>query len=83
MSLPRLWPEGIQAAVTVTVNFDGESVEHKSMPLPLWGRYSYGRYGAQLGAQRLLDLFAHYGIRATFFDSPAPWTVSTTRSTSL
>jgi peptidoglycan/xylan/chitin deacetylase (PgdA/CDA1 family) len=67
MSLPRIWPDGTQAAVTVTVNVDGESLEHKTMPLPLWGRYSYGRYGAQLGAQRLLALVARYGVRATFF----------------
>ena len=67
MSLPRIWPEGQQAAVAITVNLDGESVEQKSQPLPLWGRYSYGRYGAQLGVARLLDLFARHQVRATFF----------------
>jgi peptidoglycan/xylan/chitin deacetylase (PgdA/CDA1 family) len=64
------WPGGAQAAVAITVNFTGESVERRTMPDgPLWGRYSYGRYGAQVGVQRLLDVFAEYGVRATFFIS--------------
>jgi peptidoglycan-N-acetylglucosamine deacetylase len=64
------WPDGAQAAVAITVNFHGESIERRTMPDgPLWGRYSYGRYGAQIGVQRLLDLFADYGVRATFFIS--------------
>lgn len=67
MSVPSLWPAGIQAAAAITVDFDGESVEHHDMDLPLWGRYSHGRYGAQVGAYNLLALFARYEIRATFF----------------
>ncbi len=61
------WPEGIQAAAAITVNFCGESVEHGTMELPLWGRYSHGRYGAQQGVYNLLDLFARYEVKATFF----------------
>src|SRR5262249_17696693 len=34
---------------------------------PLWGRDSYGRYPAKIGARRLLDCFARAGVRATFF----------------
>lgn len=67
MSLPRFWPESYQCAATITVNFDGESLDQKNSPLPLWGRHSFGRYGAQAGVQRLLALFARYGITATFF----------------
>jgi len=64
----NFWPGGAQAAVAITVNFHGESIERRTMPEgPLWGRYSYGRYGAQIGVQRLLDLFAAQGVRATFF----------------
>lgn len=67
MSVPRVWPEGYQCAATITVDFDGESVEARSMDLPLWGRNSYGRYGAQVGLQRLLALFQRFGVTATFF----------------
>ncbi|MHB8646139.1 MAG: polysaccharide deacetylase family protein [Thermomicrobiales bacterium] len=67
MIVPALWPAGIQAAAAITVDFDGESVEHQTMPLPLWGRSSHGRYGAQVGAYNLLALFARYELRATFF----------------
>lgn len=63
---PR-WPDGAQCAVTVTVNFDAESVERQTMPGPLWGRYAYGRYGAQVGIHRFLDLFERHGVRATIF----------------
>ena len=62
------WPEGYHAAATVTVNFDGESVEQRTLPdQPLWGRFSYGRYGAQIGVYRILDVLDRYGVRATFF----------------
>lgn len=67
MSTPTVWPAGIQAAAAITVDFEGESVEHSTMDLPLWGRYSHGRYGAQVGASNMLALFARYDIRATFF----------------
>ena len=62
-----VWPDGIQAAATVTVNFAGESVEHSSMSLPLWGRNAHGRYGAQQGVYNLLELFRRYDVTATFF----------------
>lgn len=63
------WPAGVTAAATVTVNFDAESVEHQTLDLPLWGRDSHGRYGAQVGVFNLLDLFARHDVRATFFIS--------------
>jgi peptidoglycan/xylan/chitin deacetylase (PgdA/CDA1 family) len=62
------WPDGAQAAAVVTVNFDGESFEQPQLPgEPLWGRYSFGRYGAQAGVYRLLDALARFDVRATFF----------------
>jgi peptidoglycan/xylan/chitin deacetylase (PgdA/CDA1 family) len=62
------WPEGYHAAATVTVNFDGESVEQRALPdQALWGRFSYGRYGAQTGVYRILEALARYGVTATFF----------------
>lgn len=62
------WPDGVQAAAIVTVNFNGESVEQRAFPgQPLWGRNSYGRYGAQTGVDRLLAAFERHDMRATFF----------------
>ncbi len=67
MSQEFQWPDGLQAAAAITVNFGGESVEHASMDLPLWGRSSHGRYGAQQGVYNLLELFRRYEVTATFF----------------
>lgn len=68
MSNQDFWPDGHQCAVVITVNFDAESVDRKDVPEgALWGRYAFGRYGAQIGAARLLEAFDRYGIRATFF----------------
>jgi peptidoglycan/xylan/chitin deacetylase (PgdA/CDA1 family) len=62
------WPDGYHAATTVTVNFDGESVEQRTLPgQPLWGRFSYGRYGAQIGVYRILEALDRVGVKATFF----------------
>jgi peptidoglycan-N-acetylglucosamine deacetylase len=62
------WPEGVQSAAVITVNVDGESFEQPEFPgEPLWGRYGYGRYGAQEGIYRLLTVFERFAVRATFF----------------
>lgn len=62
------WPDHQQSAAVITVNFDGESFEQPELPgEPLWGRYAFGRYGAQLGVYRILELLERYGVRATFF----------------
>jgi len=66
--LTQQWPDEHQSAAVITVNFDGESFEQPMLPgEPLWGRYSYGRYGAQVGIGRILALFERYSVRATFF----------------
>jgi peptidoglycan-N-acetylglucosamine deacetylase len=60
--------EAWQSAAVVTVNVDFESFEQPELPgEPLWGRYSYGRYGAQEGIWRLLKVFRRYEVNATFF----------------
>jgi peptidoglycan/xylan/chitin deacetylase (PgdA/CDA1 family) len=68
MNADQNWPEGAQAAVAVTVNYDGESVERAERGSgALWGRHSYGRYGTQAGTPRILDLLELLGIESTFF----------------
>lgn len=67
MSEAFSWPDGVQAAAAITVNFGGESIEHSGMELPFWGRSSHGRYGAQQGVYNLLELFDRYEVKATFF----------------
>jgi peptidoglycan-N-acetylglucosamine deacetylase len=52
----------------VTVNVEVESHDATvSGGAGLFGRYSYGRYGAREGVWRLLDAFAAEGVSATFF----------------
>lgn len=54
--------------VTISVNVDVESRDGQACGVSgLFGRYSYGRYGAREGMWRLLRLFAEEGIAATFF----------------
>lgn len=63
-----IWPDQQQSAAVITVNFDGESFEQPELPgEPLWGRYAFGRYGAQIGVYRILELLDRYSVRATFF----------------
>ena len=52
----------------VTVNVEVESHDERiAGGAGLFGRYSYGRYGAREGVWRLLDAFADEGVKATFF----------------
>lgn len=58
------------APFVVTVNLDVESVDAANAGAAgLFGRYSYGRYGAREGVRRYLEIFARRGVRATFFVS--------------
>jgi peptidoglycan/xylan/chitin deacetylase (PgdA/CDA1 family) len=55
-------------AVSVSVNVHGVARElQEAKPHELWGRFSYGRYGRNVGHARLLDLLAQHGIVATVF----------------
>jgi peptidoglycan/xylan/chitin deacetylase (PgdA/CDA1 family) len=64
-------PAGIAACpVVVTVNLDVETLDAQAAGAAgLFGRYSYGRYGAREGLWRILNLLADAGVRATFFVS--------------
>jgi peptidoglycan/xylan/chitin deacetylase (PgdA/CDA1 family) len=54
--------------LNVTVNLVGTSHELREVKEDrLWGRYSYGKYPANAGIERMLDLFGRTGIKATFF----------------
>ncbi len=58
--------------VTIGVNVDIESLDAaNSGKGGLFGRHSYGRYGAREGIWRLLDEFSDTGVLATFFIVPA------------
>ena len=62
------WPPGKTCGVTVTVNFDAESVDlHEVARENLFGRFSFGRYGMRAGIWRLLEVLRARGIRGTFF----------------
>ncbi len=54
--------------LSVTVNLQGNSHELREVKEDrLWGRYSYGKYVANVGLRRTLDLFDRLGVQATFF----------------
>lgn len=63
-----LWPQGKVCGVTVTVNFDAESVDlHEAAKENLYGRFSYGRYGMRAGVWRLFEVLRAQGLKATCF----------------
>lgn len=52
----------------LTVNIHGTSVEKRQGGEgAMLGRFSYGRYGANVGNMRLLQMFRRLGLKATFF----------------
>ncbi|WP_084651464.1 polysaccharide deacetylase family protein [Ottowia thiooxydans] len=54
--------------VVVSVNFDVETLDAQvAGAAGLFGRYSYGRYGAREGLWRILNALEECGVRATFF----------------
>lgn len=62
------WPAGTHCGVFLSVNFDAESLDLRSTSEKrLFGRFSYGRYGARAGFPRLIGLLRKHGIPATFF----------------
>lgn len=61
---------GVKAScpVVVAVNVDVETVDLQvASGAGLYGRYSYGRYGAREGLWRLLNVLADEGVKGTFF----------------
>jgi hypothetical protein len=55
--------------VALTVNLQGSTVEVREVGSEdkLYGRYSYGKYMAAVGATRLFDMLRARGLRATVF----------------
>ena len=63
------WPKGARCAVMLTFDFDAETLwlarDRKAANLP--GVMSQGRYGANVGVPRLLELLAAENVPATFY----------------
>ncbi len=63
------WPNGAQSALTLTFDFDAESLwlandpRHRDLPTVL----SLGKYGAKVGVPKILELLRQEEIRVTFF----------------
>lgn len=67
---PILWPHGARCAVCFTFDMDGESLMHVGQPDSIADRAvgtSDLRYGPEIAVPRLVDLFARYGLKQTFF----------------
>jgi peptidoglycan-N-acetylglucosamine deacetylase len=64
-----VWPGGARAAVTLTFDFDAETVWLSRDPhvTDRPGVLSQGRYGSTIGVPRILQLLAAEQLRATFF----------------
>ena len=64
-----IWPESNECAVALTFDFDAESLwlannpNHENLPAVL----SIGKYGAEVGVPKILELLRQEDIRATFF----------------
>ncbi len=76
MSVPGLianpvpWPNGARVAACFSFDMDGESLMHIAHPTDANKRVSglsELRYGPTVGVPRLLNIFAHFGIKQTFF----------------
>ena len=58
--------------LVVSVNVDIETLDaERAGEAGLFGRYSYGRYGAREGFWRLAEVLRSTGVKATFFVDPA------------
>lgn len=64
-----IWPNNAKCAVMITVNLDAEffwlSLSPDSVHRPK--TLSMGQYGLNRGLERILNVFDHFGIKATFF----------------
>lgn len=60
------WPNGARCVVAISCDFDGTGNEIGLGNDPV-GVHSAGGYSGRRGVRRMLDIFAHHGIRATFF----------------
>jgi len=63
-----VWPNGAQCAVTLSFEYDAESVEMAYYRFVMNGR-NWGGFAPKHGIPRILDLLEQYHIRGTFFIS--------------
>ena len=69
MTNPVVWPNGAQCAVMLTFDFDAETLwlgkdpSNRDRP----GLLSIGKYGANVGVSKILELLANEALPATFF----------------
>jgi peptidoglycan-N-acetylglucosamine deacetylase len=61
--------DGKTCTIALTVNLQGDTVERREVASEeaLFGKYSYGKYMAAVGATRLFDMLRDRGLRATVF----------------
>lgn len=63
---PPSWPGGARVAVTLSFDFDNETVSLRDNNTSA-SNLSRGQYGSRAGLPRVLDLLERRGIRASFF----------------
>lgn len=64
--LPASWPEGSRVAVTLSFDFDNETLTLRNGDTSP-SRLSTGEYGSRAALPRVLELLKRYDIPATFF----------------
>ena len=67
---PVPWPNGARCAVAFTFDMDADSIlhlAHHSSADTRVAALSMLRYGPEVAVPRLVDLYAHFGMRQTFF----------------
>jgi len=72
---PVPWPQGARCAVVFTCDMDADSILHLAHHASADTRVaalSMLRYGPEVAEPRLVDLYARFGMRQTFF-LPACW----------
>ena len=70
-----MWPEDNRCAVSLSFDFDAETLWFRTMRQPYPGQMSRGEYGARAGVPRILELLRKYNLKATFF--VPGWTADT------
>jgi peptidoglycan/xylan/chitin deacetylase (PgdA/CDA1 family) len=67
---PVPWPDGARCAVAFTFDMDADSLvhlRHHATADTMVAALSMLRYGPEVAVPRLVDIFARYGLRQTFF----------------
>jgi peptidoglycan-N-acetylglucosamine deacetylase len=69
MDLSVKWPGGARCAAMISFDFDAESNWLASDPANAEriGTLSQGRYGAEVGAPKIIEMLDEVGIKSTFF----------------